>query len=70
MVQGYYNYNNPYSQYRPVFKADKGFLSTPINKVTDTIESGVDPFVDPNEKPSKKKKRRRIIAASSTVLVR
>ena len=69
MVQGYYNYNNPYSQYRPVFKADKGFLSTPINKVTDTIESGVDPFVDPNEKPSKKKKRRRIIAASSTVLV-
>lgn len=71
MVQGYYNYNynNPYSRYSPMFRANDDFLATPIKKVSQAIESGVEPFADPNEKPSNKKRRKRIIAASSTVLV-
>lgn len=74
MTIGFYNsYNNSSRMGLPAFKSEKieaGVLTKPIEKVQQTIESGVDTLVKiPNEDKKKKKIKKRAIAATSAVLV-
>ena len=71
MVESIY-YTTPYNQvsqaYNPNFTRRK-ILSKPIEKVQETIETSIEPFINPNEDIAKEKRRKKAIFAGSTVWV-